>query len=527
MSLDNKHEVFKNRIFNKNYEALDKLFNVICSTKINQNDINDFKNEIKCLEMEEDNETLYLLQYKLSIQYLRICSLIAQIIEELKDEPKKAKEIINYHIKDLDINELNYLGLAWYYDIKFNEEQCTLYSSGKIPESNWDKWIQEKSNLKNNKIKKNILQNIIKACREHINRGGTIKLISFSKCFGIDLFKYMYLDDDKKSYLNIVKNTSINILKINDKKLSIPNFMLDKAYGMPDFLLDFSEVRKKENISNLNTWNERFLKEPFISQKELDEMKDNLSSNYNSTTDMSYISYYLLQNRIKEDSKKGISSRINPVKDKEVIASTIIWNSEKQLDFIDKEHLDSDTLYNFELSENEFLKLIYEYYYNLYYKICNFGKSYHLSREDYFKEFQQKIENDKNSLLKEIEKIEEENNNLSISKMKEYEKSEKSEAIESKIEENKRVIACIKENVKFFEDSLSYIENNLNKQSIPVNTIMSIINWDYELSNKESIRDLELDNIYDWNLKNEIMLKNVFINIYKIRCKDLCFDKGK
>ena len=276
MYLDNKHEVFKNRIFNENYEALDKLFNVICSTKINQNDINDFKNEINCLEMEEDNGALYLIQYKLSIQYLRICSLISELIKKLNDEPKKAKEIINYHIKDLDINELNYLGLAWYYDIKFNEEKCTIYSAGKIPESNWDKWIQEKSNLKNNKIKKNILQNIIKACREHINRGGTIKLISFSKCFGIDLFKYMYLDYDKKSYLNIVKNTSINILKINDKKLSIPNFMLDKADGMPDFLLDFSEVRKKENISNLNTWNERFLKEPFISQKELDEMKDNL-----------------------------------------------------------------------------------------------------------------------------------------------------------------------------------------------------------------------------------------------------------
>ena len=229
---------------------------------------------------------------------------------------------------------------------------------------------------------------------------------------------------------------------------------------------------------------------------------------------MSYISYYLLQNRRKEDSKKGISSRINPVKDKEVIANTIIWNSEKQLDFIDKEHLDSDTLYNFELSENEFLKLIYEYYYNLSYKICNFDKSYHLSREDYFKEFQQKIENEKNSLLKEIEKIEEENNNLSISKMKEYEKFE---ALESK-----------KENyVKFFEDALSYIENNLNKQSIPVNTIMSIINWDYELSNKESIRDLKLDNIYDWDLKNEIRLKNHFINISKIICKNLCFDKGK
>lgn len=525
MSLDNKHKVFKDRILKENYEALDKLFNVICSSNINQNDIDILKEEIKCLELNENDENLYLLQYKLSIRYLRICSLIAQIIEKLKDEPQKAKEIINYHIKDLDINELNYLGLAWYYDIKFNEEKCTLYSSGKIPESNWDKWIQEKSNLKNNKIKKNILQNIIKACKEHINRGGTIKLISFSKCFGIDLFKYMYLDDDNKSYLNIVKNTSINILKIEDKKFSIPNFMLDKTDGMPDFLLDFSEVRKKENISNLNTWTERLLKEPFISQKELDEMKDNLSSNYNGTTDMSYISYYLLQNRRKEDSKKGISSRINPVKDKEVIANTIIWNSEKQLDFIDKEHLDSDTLYNFELSENEFLKLIYEYYYNLYCKICDYDKNNLLIKEDYFKEFQKKIENGKNLLLKEIEKIEEENNNLSISKMKEYEKSE---AIESEIEENKKLIAFIKDNyVKFFEDVLSYIENNLNKQSIPVNTIMSIINWDYELSNKESIRDLKLDNIYDRYLKNEIRLKNHSINIFKIICKDLCFDKGK
>lgn len=521
MYLDNKHEVFKNRIFNENYEALNKLFNVICSTKINQNDINDLKNEINCLEMEEYNGTLYLIQYKLSIQYLRICSLISELIKKLNDEPQKAREIINYHIKDLDINELKYLGLAWYYDIKFNEEKCTLYSAGKIPESNWDKWIQEKSNLKNNKIKKNILQNIIKACREHINRGGTIKLISFSKCFGIDLFKYMYLDNDNKCYLNIVKDTSINILKIKDRKFSIPNFMLDKSDDIPNFLLDFSEVRKKENISNLNAWTERFLQKPFISQKEFDEMKNSLSSN---DSDMNYIFYFLLKNSRNEDSQIGISSRINPIKDKEVIASTIIWNKGQQSDFIEKKYLDSDTLYNFELSEKEFFELIYEYYYNLYCKICDSSEGTKLTYEEYFKTFEIEMENKKNSFFDLIKKIEKENSELLSDN---FEISEETKEIEKKIEENKKLIAFIKEEcIKFFEDVLSYMENNLNKQSIPVDTIISTVNWDYELSNEKLIRNLEWDNIYGLDLKDEIGLKNNLINIFKIICKEICFNKG-
>ena len=160
----------------------------------------------------------------------------------------------------------------------------------------------------------------------------------------------------------------------------------------------------------------------------------------------------------------------------------------------------------------------------MYFNICDRSEGTKLTYEDYFKTFEIEMENKKNSFFDLIKKIEKENSELLSDN---FEISEETKEIEKKIEENKKLIAFIKEEcIKFFEDVLSYMENNLNKQSIPVDTIISTVNWDYELSNEKLIRNLEWDNIYGLDLKDEIGLKNNLINIFKIICKEICFNKG-
>ena len=112
----------------------------------------------------------------------------------------------------------------------------------------------------------------MKGCRDHINRGNEekVKLISFSKCFGIDLFKYMYLNNDRKLRLSIVKNAEINKLYFNNNDMSIQKYKRADINEVPDFCLDFSEVRNSKT-KEFNSWFKRFLGEEFISQKEFEE----------------------------------------------------------------------------------------------------------------------------------------------------------------------------------------------------------------------------------------------------------------
>ena len=281
MQLDNKHTGFKEKVYKENYEALDNLYAAIINVESDGKDLELAMKQIKIIGIEKtDNQNLS--QYQLSIQYLRICSFIEGIIAEFAGDEEKTKQIVNYYLNDFNMHELNLLGLSWYYDIKFYKELRTVYSAGKIPSFNWNEWLRGR-NIEDNMIKGNILQNIMKACKEHINRGGKVKLMSFSKCFGIDLYKFMYLDNDKKSYLNIVKKTQTNILKVKDKRVPVYEYNYQELNEGSDFdfFFDFSEVRSEKNIFNLNSWFKNFLEEEFISQKELNSLKNNLTFDNN------------------------------------------------------------------------------------------------------------------------------------------------------------------------------------------------------------------------------------------------------
>lgn len=298
MQLENKHKEFKEKIYKKNYDALDNLYIAIVSAESELKKLELAAAQIKIIKIEKnDNHTLS--HYQLSIQYLRICSMVKGIITELAGDGEKTKQIVNYYMDALFMNELNFLGLSWYYDIKFYKDIHTVYSAGKIAESNWNEWLKN-SNLKDNMIKDNILQTIMKACKEHINKGGIVKLMSFSKCFGIDLYKFMYLDNDKKSYLNIVMKTQTNILKIKDKKMSISEYRYEELSVIPDFFFDFSEVRIENNISYLNTWFKHFLNQEFISQKEVDTLKEDLKNGNN--TENEWLAYYFLKEKRQEEA---------------------------------------------------------------------------------------------------------------------------------------------------------------------------------------------------------------------------------
>lgn len=519
MQLENKHKEFKEKIYKKNYDALDNLYIAIVSAESELKKLELATAQIKIIKIEKnDNHTLS--HYQLSIQYLRICSMVKGIITELAGDGEKTKQIVNYYMDALFMNELNFLGLSWYYDIKFYKDIHTVYSAGKIAESTWNEWLKN-SNLKDNMIKDNILQTIMKACKEHINRGGIVKLMSFSKCFGIDLYKFMYLDNDKKSYLNIVMKTQTNILKIKDKKMSISEYRYEELSVIPDFFFDFSEVRIENNISNLNTWFKHFLNQEFISQKEVETLKEDLKIWNN--TENEWLAYYFLKEKRQEEGKKGISSRINPIKDREVVANNLLWDTIEYDNCRQKEDLKPDVMYSFELNEDEFMKLIYEYYYKLYIKLCTKKKKgNHFGLENYFLKFDDRIKNQKEEVLKQIEKTE-----LEIKELKSNQENRLQDGeIERKIYEKSNLKNIMKKYSNFLENTVMLKEKWWVQSSDKVNVILSMIDWEYELISKTMIQKLTFQNIYQWDLNSELKVNNLFINLFKEICKGLCFSEA-
>ena len=520
MQIENKHTGFKEKVYKENYEALDNLYVAIINVESDGKDLELAMKQIKIIGIEKtDNQNLS--RYQLSIKYLRICSFIGGIIAECADEEEKTKQIVNYYLNDFNMHELNLLGLSWYYDIKFYKELRTVYSAGKIPSFNWNEWLRGRK-IEDNIIKGNILQNIMKACKEHINRGGKVKLMSFSKCFGIDLYKFMYLDNDKKSYLNIVKKTQTNILKVKDKRMPVYKYNCQElSEGSDfDFFFDFSEVRSEKNIFNLNSWFKKFLEEEFISQKELNSLKNNLT--FDNNVYKEWLAYYLLKEKRKEEGKSGISSRINPIKDREVIASNVLWDTINYNDSIQKENVKSDVMYRFELNEDDFMELIYEYYYQLYVNLCaEKERNAPHDRENYLLKFDHSIKEEQELILKLREKIK-----LEIEELKSNQENKlEDEDIEINIGKKISLENLLVEYSNFIENIVNLKEKSQFQSSDKVNVILSMIDWEYEIINKNLIQELNFQNIYQWDLNSDLNINNLFINLFKELCKKICFSE--
>lgn len=494
-----KHDKFKYKIYEDNYELLDEMYNMLITGDLNYEAVEKMKINLKGINSDKQK---YLIKYRISIYYVRICSLIENILKEYENNVEEAKNAVNYYVFNNGMKEMNYFGLGWYYDVKFNKKIATIYSSEYIQEV---ETIWDKGNTEHNRIKDNILQSIMKGCRDHINRGNEekVKLISFSKCFGIDLFKYMYLNNDRKLRLSIVKNAEINKLYFNNNDMSIQKYKRADINEVPDFCLDFSEVRNSKT-KEFNSWFKRFLGEEFISQKELEEKKKEIDADYSNLDSLVYI---LLKEEHLEEGKAAVSSRMTPIKDKEVIISNNeLWEMVKYEDSIAYNELEDGKCYSFELDEKEYIQLIYEYYSklssNMYSKVKEISE---------FKEIMQKN----------VDNLKDENNKPD-SELEELQGQSDDEELQKRIDEKRGFRMFIATIINFIEDYvLSENFDNKKGSNNKINAILSAVDWNYEIKNKDLIIEQGMDNVYKRNaeLNRDIKIENYLINNFKVQIK--------
>ena len=464
------HEEFKNRISDELYEELDEAF-----AKIDEN---------------KDGLIIKLADKKMkkSIQYLRRCNLVKIILEDENKSDVEKKLLTMYYAglnsEKSSLEEVNFWGTGFYYDVKFEEYKETLYSVAYVQydaekkdceeKKSWKDWIPDKA-TENNKLKKSGMQWIFRACKEHINRGGNIELYSCSKCFGIDLFKYMHLDEDGKARISILKEVPINFMKLHDKKFSLQEYLLNdkECFDIaqkPQFCLDFSNPRG-EKQDNFNEWSKKFLKELIISEKQKKDVQEKFGVD-------EFIAHYLINLSMqKVGNGKAIGSRVSPIRDKEVIVSDHIWERVEYTDDLNGEEAEPGKCYSFEFDEKEYYLLIYCYFKE--YAV----KDKEPQKKVYFEEkFEEKFREELRSVKEDIKKMD---------------KDEKYNNYKVKM--------------KFLEKYIADLENMTGEPTKKIKTLLSMIKWD-----KEKITgEWTVKNIYNHNRENEL------INLFKLLCKSV------
>ena len=470
----NKHEQFRDRIKPEIYNTLEMMYAVNQSSS---NDIACNKELTKLINIQ--NIQTIDKKMKISIYYLRWCKTISYVLEYYENKSEKSEILTDYYINSNILKEMNYLGLGYYFDVKYPKDRTNLYSVSYGEDSNWIDWLQNR-NVNENQLKEYALQLIFKGCNEHINRGGNIKLKSLSKCFGIDLFKYMHLDENGNANLYIIKNTEVNFIQTKGERKSIQEYLMSDEYfdvsNNPQFCIDFTNVRDGK-LENYNNWSKNFLGDKqFISQQEFDNIKKHLSDEYK---------YYdalildILERTHKNGTDKAISSRVSPIKDREVIVSDTLWKID-EYNPNNFEKIQNEKCYHFVFSKQEYLQLIYYYF-----------KSYAENKSSSIK-YDEIYNNRLESLKKDIS-----------------EKVEKLKSDNSKVEEDKKL------KLKFYSKILDILNIDI-PDNIPekIKFALENVNWESEKIPDKWSRD----NIYP--CKNNIF-DNLLINCYKCLCKDI------
>ncbi len=487
-----KHMKFENRISDELFSDLNNI-----SKFCNGDDQVSLECLISDLNIISRNEiSSNDKRMKLSIYYIRYCSLIENLLMEYGDDVELGKKVITYYIKSNSMMEMDNIGLGWYYDVKYKKDTATLYSVGYGSASNWFEWIQNK-NVEMNKIKENGIQLIFTACKEHINRGGGIRLKSLSKCFGVDLFKYMQLDDNCNANLYIIRDAPINYLKINDMEISLQEYLIsDNLFDVnskPQFCLDLSKPRNGK-IENYNDWSKRFLQNSkYISQAELDEKK----KSYGAENDqLDYFIFEWLKQEHVQEGERAISSRISPIADKEVIVSDTLWSIESYNTTLMKEDFLSEKCYHFSFDSVEYCQLIY-YYFKKY--------AENHSKQEFITNYNKIIEFEKDNIRKMLFDIEKKQRDFNILIEKQLQVKDR-EKIENQYEDNEKLLLICNSYMDFLENII------IEEPSLKIQLVLSFIDWTLE----EIPKNWSLSNIYGVKFKKE---ENFKINLYKCICK--------
>lgn len=386
-----------------------------------------------------------------------------KILEKALDEEYKnvdnefvdVEEIKFYYNENNSLEELKWIGLTLFYDMKLKKGTTTLYSTHYMTASVKPEKDDNSENSDDSE-KMKLFQLFIEACRDHIN-GNERGLISTSKCFGIDLFKYMHMNENEKVNVDILYQVPFNFIRYDNHDLSLQEYLQDKSLLKNlQFCLDFSSPRN-DNVKNSKRWLKCFLSRYIISkseyQKEIKSVVEFLKKILEKETekgDFANISInlqeqaiilveYLLMAEQEKRSEKGISSRISPIADKEVILSDKFWECQQFSGEIEPKE---GRGYHFELAEDEYCDLIF-FYFKKYREEKEQKKDF---KERYEETWKNKIENCTLEWIKPFiadDKIKEESENVErvMKKFKEYYSRQLD--VEKPKESTKFILLCI------------------------------------------------------------------------------------
>ncbi|WP_342422213.1 hypothetical protein [Paenibacillus sp. FSL E2-0178] len=491
-----KHGAFDGKISEDTYNDLEMLHNIGSGQAVFRDDSVLLK---KLRIILPDGNQSSQNKMKIAIYYVRFCTMIENLLQEYETfDEEFTKKLIDYYIQSNSIEEMNNVGLGWYYDMKFKKSTSTLYSVGYGKDSTWHDWLQE-NHYENNKIKERGIQSIIHACKEHINRGGQIRLKSLSKCFGVDLFKYMQLNENGIANLYVIKDAPINFIEYRNKRFALQEYLSsDDNFDVvhkPRFCLDFSHPRKQK-AKNFNNWSKRFLNgTTFISQAEVDEEQQKTGIE-NNQLDFFLLSY--LRDKHVQGGDKGISSRISPIADKEVIASDTLWDIHEYSAGMNTEiciekccHLTFDAV--------EYGQLIYSYF-----------KKYSGSKnkdKDFADNHDSILKREKTNTKENINKLQKNQNELSNSDHSKLSEQDK-KTIQEKLRFNESLI-------NFYDSYYNFLNNIvITEPSGKIEFVLSFMDWETE----EVPEDWSLQNIYTIE---ENGVENLKMNLYKCLCKSV------
>lgn len=473
--MTNKHDEYSQNghISKKLYEFLTSLYNL---ADINLNNSN---KKIIDLEIEHIADIITFSQHsewdlprffignydvadvklKAAIYYIRYCNIIDGIIEELDGGSKDYIITMNdYYIFDNSLKEINAIGISWYYDFKFRRSKATLFK-GVNEISSWP--IKRKEIIEQSGA--NAIKHIIANCREHINIGGNVQLCSYSKSFGLDLFKYISLhkvDEKSVSDVYVIKNADINVILNNKNMVSLQEFIYKNSkIDECNFAIDFSTSRDNKR-ENLYKWFKSFMAEKFAEKDKVESEED------------VGISKYIQDNNLQD--VKQIGKLVSPVLDKEVVASGDIWGpivdyNESNIVYDEYgciAYREEGKCIHFSFEENELYQLIYRYF-----ELLALNKK-NIESQSFEKKYTEVINQVMNMLGQKTVNGNKDNDGIKV----------------------------------LIKDKFVEIDKSLKISNVKIKALMSFIDWDIEESNIE------------WKYKTIYNKTNVnyFVNLFKL-----------
>lgn len=340
------------KMIQKNYKDIPKY--------INQNSTDIFNiNTTTLNSVQKLQLSIYEQRYK------NIKDYIENTTKNLTDSEKDI--LLKYYFFSNKLNEINFIGTDFYLNTRFIKEQVPfLYRSVGRDSKTGDTSIYRKCKRENH------IEKILKECIRQIKTGGKGELYSYSKCFGLMLYKYANITSEyKKLTIEIRKDAWLNAIDDENKPVMVQEYLYkyennNNEYKLPYFCIDMSNAREN-STQYLREWAKEW------SKGVKKEKKKNGKEDY-------------LDEEIEFRYGDDI---VDPIGDAEVVTN--------YTNVIDEKTIMANNVERIELSIGDFCELIY-----LYFKIYNEKQKNSQERVTNFikKSIDSLPENSKQDLLK-------------------------------------------------------------------------------------------------------------------------------